>query len=212
MTMGIITDHPIAIGSYDHENPKGALDQQGHEGLEFFAVLKTSYPDIKTVLDVGTAAGWFVYNGVRSGFDIYGIEGTDKADAATPWVLYKNVRLFHADLRYPFYLFNHTTAGGQRALSPLFDLVTAWDVLEHLTEEGIDNFLKCIYMMSRKYFMATIEFTEENNEGYHILCRPREWWVEKFKDYGFIEQPFDQIVQRARFSPEENCFILKLEK
>ena len=208
--MKIITAHPIAIDSHDHEVPRGALDQQGHEGLEFFTELKVAYPGIKTVLDLGTGSGWFVNNGVKCGFDAYGIEGTDKVDKLVPWLVFKDVRLFHADLRHPFYLFNHTTTGGERALSPLFNLITAWDVLEHLTEETIDTFLGCIYAMSSKYFMATIEFTEEGNEGYHTLCKPREWWVGKFREHGFIEQPFDAIIQKARHSPEENCFILKM--
>jgi SAM-dependent methyltransferase len=230
-TVIITTKYPIALDSVDHLEPRGALDQQGHEGIEFFTRLKGAYPSIKTVLDLGTGSGWFVSNGVKCGFDVYGIEGTDKVNGKPPWVSYIDQRLFHADLRQRFVLERPYYFGNQLYHEKLkgtpvvtenditlgilkVDLVTAWDVMEHMTAESIDIVMENIYRHLKHggCFMGTIEFTDKDNEGYHTLCRSREWWVCKFEEYGFKDLGFAPILQLARHSPEENCFMLQKEK
>lgn len=218
MLLTITTDRPIALDSVDHLEPRGALDQQGHEGIEFFTELKQVYPDIKTVLDLGAGSGWFVNNGVKCGFDAHGVEGTDKVDSEAPWLVFSDRRLFHADLRYPFYIFYpdvyYRQGVGAANFYVLFDLITAWDVMEHLSEDSIDTTMKNItrHLNRGGYLMGTIEFSDKDNEGYHTLCKPREWWVSKFEEFGFKDLGFNSILQLARHSPEENCFMLQKEK
>lgn len=215
--LSVETDYPIALDSMDHLEPHGALDQQGHEGIEFFKELHIKFPQVNHVLDFGTGMGTFVDNGIKAGFDVYGIEGTDKVDSATPWVRYKNQRLFHADLRHPFYIFYPAEYYRQGIMATdfyaLFDLITAWDVMEHLSEDSIDIVMENItrHLNSGGYFMGTIEFSDTDNERYHTLCKPRGWWITKFEEYGFKDCGFDTILQKARHSPEENCFMLRRE-
>jgi predicted TPR repeat methyltransferase len=217
--MKIRTRYPIAVDSNDHLIPRGALDQQGHEGIEFFAELRVRYPEIKSILDLGTGTGAFVANGLADDYEICGIDGTDAVDQTLPWAYYKNKVLFHADLRYSFtlgeekevYIDEFYGPTEYRVYPHKFDLITAWDVMEHLTEDTIGNTLDSItrHLVQQGYFMGTIEFTNTDNELYHHLCKPREWWLEKFTECGFEELPFDSIVLKARQSPIENCFILR---
>jgi hypothetical protein len=222
----IITDNPIALDSEDHRNPRGALDQQGHEGKEFFQAIKVSYPDIKSVIDLGTGSGWFITNALDLGFEAYGIDGTDAVDETGPWYLLKNKRLFHADLRYPFCLEEHCSPRGLLGIigSPYrksgqefpikVDLITSWDVLEHMAEDQIDTVMNNIvkHLKPLGYFMGTIYFEVEGNEGYHTLCKPREWWISKFEEFGFVDKGYDTLLPLARNSPAENCFLLRKEK
>jgi hypothetical protein len=193
--MRIVTDHPIALDSNDHLFPKGAIESD-YSGEQFLLELKNEFPDIQSILDLGTGPGYFVVNGVVHGYDICGIEGTDKVDDKEPWLIYKDRYLFHADIRHPFRL-------GQRQ----FDLVTAREVLEHMTIETINTVMENIARHTN-VFMGTIEFEDTYNELYHTLCMPREWWVNKFKEFGFKDMGYHPILSLMRGEPgvPEKCF------
>lgn len=215
----IITKHPIALDSADHTDPHGALDQRGNEGVEFFYELSRKYPEVKSVLDLGTGTGAFVANGIADDFEAYGIEGSDCVDSSLPWVYYKDTRLFHADLRHRFVLGEQRERWIDEPYGPTeyrtypkqFDLITAWDVMEHLDENTIEVSLENFVRHTRKgsYVMATIVFDNTDNEKYHTLCKPRCWWTSLFASYGFENLGFDSIILQARQSPKQNCFLFR---
>jgi 2-polyprenyl-3-methyl-5-hydroxy-6-metoxy-1,4-benzoquinol methylase len=201
--MEILTNKPIAIDSNDHIKPHGALNT-AHNGEEFFIKLKEEFPGLHKVLDIGTGPGVFVTNGLSHGYDIYGIDGTDAVERFNDWVELKDHRLFHTDLQVPFTLV-------ENGALVTFDLITAWDVMEHMTEEKI-NIVLCNIRSHLKiggYLMATIEYSNLNNELYHHICYDRPWWEDKFDEFGFENLGFKEVVQKTRGNPEHQCFCLR---
>lgn len=69
-------------------------------------------------LDLGCAAGYFVDAALRRGFDAFGVEPSPRARAHCPSSVARRV----------------VEALDDPALPERFDLVTLWDVLEHLTD------------------------------------------------------------------------------
>lgn len=214
--MRIYTEHPIAVDSNDHLIPHGTVRDRS-DATKFCEFVRYNWPEKQTLLDLGTANGTVVTSAVYQGFDAYGIEGSDaprlrQAEiAGEPWNNYYNVRLFHADLRYPFTLSNDDTLDSTRIpyrCPVAFDIITAWDVLEHMTEETIDTVMENIRKHSKTgtFVMATIQFDAKNNQLYHHLLKPRGWWINKFDEFGFKDKGDSPMLNMVRKVAVENRF------
>src|SRR5690606_24173249 len=75
-----------------------------------------------------------------------------------------------------------------------FDLITAWEVLEHVPEERLPALIQNVHVHLAKggLFIASIPFDREdgsvNGEPWHVTWRPRRWWDELFRTWGFIQR------------------------
>ena len=82
-----------------------------------------------------------------------------------------------------------------------FDWIITKDVLEHLDEEDIDIVIpqfkdsasKCFHVIplgnNNKYTVHNYELDET-----HRLAKPKEWWIEKFRRFGWELVSFDYKV------------------
>jgi 2-polyprenyl-3-methyl-5-hydroxy-6-metoxy-1,4-benzoquinol methylase len=210
--MIIITQNPIALDSNDHLHPSGCINDH-HDATEFCDYLIKHWPNRKTLLDLGTATGTVVSSSVERNFDAFGVEGSDAPKRMQlekgegPWVKYGGIRLFNADIRYPFQLYRENN---ERAK---FDIITAWDVLEHMTEKTINTVLENIkrHSIGGAFMIATISFESYPNDLYHLLPRPREWWLSKFSEFDFIDKGLSPMLQLVRKgTPFENQFWFEL--
>lgn len=223
--MHIVTEHPIALDSNDHLKPWGAIQDYG-DPTNLCNYMITEWPDKKTLLDLGTANGSVVAGATFMGYDAYGIEGSDAArkgqGESEPWGIYYNTRLFNADLRYPFYLYKTMQGYFNRRcdihyetydLLCTFSLITAWDVMEHLTEDTIDVTMNNIARHSHRgtFFLATIQFDNVGNKLYHHLLKHREWWLAKFAEFGFKNKGFCGAHELMRWVPQPNRFWFEKE-
>ncbi len=122
-----------------------------------------------TVLDYGCGTGEYVHSWLDLGVEAYGYDVSKHAVSNS-----------------------YGQAGGRCYNSlvelPLsrYDLVTCYDVLEHLTEAQVDETLRAIAGLATKDVLFSICMAGDANferDSTHILCRSRNWWKAKLSEY-----------------------------
>src|SRR3990170_1119622 len=154
MTWHLDTDHPIAVNSYDHLYPLGTA-RDNTKSPDFNARLFGLYPGQIGVLDLGCAGGGFVESVIEDGHIAVGLEGSDyslKLKRAA-WATVPG-NLFTCDISYPFVL--HAGDG----LPCKFDVVTAWDSLEHIEMGDLDMVFDNIKLHSKYRAMFLMTTTQ----------------------------------------------------
>lgn len=181
----VVTEHPIATGSADHQVPRGAVNDNTRHP-RFVQRVEDVLGRNLSVLDLGCAGGGLVLDFLIAGHDAIGIEGSDapKRRALGEWLNMPD-RLFTADITKPFKIVDDTDSPKR------FDLVTAWEVMEHI---GIEQ-IKGLFENVRKHLrlgglfvvsIATFEDADpESGAVFHVTVKPRQWWEELFVAEGF---------------------------
>lgn len=99
------------------------------------------------VLDLGCAGGQMIYDFYRIGWRAVGLEGSDypKRARTGAWKHLADTHLFTCDITKPF------------ALSCQFNLITAWEVLEHIEERDLPQLFRNIddHLLPGGYFIAS---------------------------------------------------------
>ena len=70
------------------------------------------------------------------------------------------------------------------------DLVTCFDVLEHIPEEAIAAVLKEMYRVTKKHLMVGIALVSAYKKMFdgsepHICIKPSQWWCDRMEEAGF---------------------------
>lgn len=186
------TDYPIAIDSYDH------IDNQVHPAwksidksfnLKFNSKLYQISPPPVSILDIGCGGGSFVKTILDDGNEAVGLEGSThpKEMELIGWIDVPN-NLFTCDIIHPFIL--HTG----NHISYQFDVVTAWEVLEHIEEQNLPLVFNNIYKHLRVdglFIMTTptsINKPPKYGLDHHRTRKGWEWWIETIESYGFARQ------------------------
>jgi len=124
------TKNPVAIETTDHQLPRGAIrDSTTHP--DFNRALRKLLCGTKfRLLDLGCAGGGLVRSFLQEGVEAIGIEGSDhpRRMGLGEWNRCP-LHLFTYDITEPFQLEFATNEIVQ------FDVITAWEVLEHIPEE-----------------------------------------------------------------------------
>jgi 2-polyprenyl-3-methyl-5-hydroxy-6-metoxy-1,4-benzoquinol methylase len=137
------------------------------------------------VLDLGCAGGGLVEDFLEAGHDAYGIDGAEAAKREA-WLRHPE-RFFQADISRSFYIEGRC-----------FDVVTAFEVLEHLSEQSAIGLVQKVdvYLQRRGIFIATISLVPDEVDGvqYHQTVRPADWWREVLEGNGFtlLDDPFTE--------------------
>lgn len=72
-----------------------------------------------------------------------------------------------------------------------FNVITAWEVLEHIKEHDLQELFKNIknHLSDDGIFVGSVAMTEDvdpvTGAIYHVTVKPREWWHEKIESFGF---------------------------
>ncbi|WP_080509832.1 class I SAM-dependent methyltransferase [Haloarcula marismortui] len=122
-----------------------------------------------SVIDVGCAIGYYLKEFEERGADIYGIEGANRAvkNAVVDDIL-------HADLREPVSI-SHTS-----------ELVTCFEVAEHLHPMYADQLVDTIAQLTEPEGMAIISAAPPGQHGtHHLNLQPKTYWIEKFESRKF---------------------------
>lgn len=179
--MKLITDHPVAVASADHIHPRGAMQDNTHSP-RFVDACRRVFTN-PSLLDLGCAGGGLVKDFLDAGLQAYGLEGSDfpKTAAHGEWSRIPE-NLFCCDITKPFTL----TDDGRAAFQ--FDVISAWEVLEHIQENDLPQFFQNI-VAHLKYggvFVASIAtYPDETPDAkYHVTIKDAEWWENQFSEHG----------------------------
>jgi 2-polyprenyl-3-methyl-5-hydroxy-6-metoxy-1,4-benzoquinol methylase len=157
---------------------------------ETAAYLSTLFNDARSFLDLGCAKGFLVRCLRESGRECWGFDfsrwAVEHADeSARPFVQLASV--------------------DDIAFERRFDLLLAFEVFAHLTEEQVRSFLRRARPWIRTAFLATIPCFASDNERSqyqasdqdlsHITLRSRDWWHQLFLQAGWSAAHSD--LQRA---------------
>lgn len=178
------TDHPIAYDSPDHIFPWGTKnDNSTNEGfinetLEFW---KQRGKDKINFLDLGCSGGQLVVDYVNKGHLGVGLEGSDYSvvHKRANWPKYYNKNLFTCDVTKEYKLFNN-----DKRIK--FDVISAWEVIEHIKPEDLKSFFKHINdnLNSGGFFCGSVSMNVEILEG-HVLHQTvwnEKTWYENFPE------------------------------
>lgn len=73
-----------------------------------------------------------------------------------------------------------------------FDVITSFDMLEHILPEDVDNVLKEFDRVSKKGMIFSIAY-HQVKRGLHKTIQPEEWWMEKLSKYGKVDKFYKYI-------------------
>jgi SAM-dependent methyltransferase len=183
------TNRPVALDSIDYICPRGAI-RDNSKNLRFNQILeKKIFPNKKfSLLDFGCAGGGFVRSILEAGHVGVGLDGSDiqKKRNLGEWSSCP-LHFFTVDLTEKFHLKDKAGAG------LVFDIVTAWEVLEHIEEEKIPILIQnaASHLKTNGLFVASIDQTPDFNPitgaNYHVTLKSQQWWIDIFNQHGFKE-------------------------
>ena len=204
------TDYPIAYESLDHLYPHGTI-QDNTRYPRFIEKCETLLrPKGKlSFLDLGCSGGGMVLEAALRGHVSIGLEGSDASlkEQRAEWRLLGD-RLMTCDIAKPFKL------RGSDGQNYKFDVITAWEVLEHIQENDIGQLLENIkeHLSEDGFFVGSIanwdDIDPETGVNWHVTVHPYEWWKERFEAAGMqvCSEMFDPIdLARGGYNPP-HCY------
>jgi len=182
------TAHPVAAASADHLHPRGtAVDNSVNPrfNLRVYGLLATQ--EKISLMDLGCAGGGLVRSFLEDGHIAIGIEGSDlsRRERSGEWDTIP-FHLFTCDLTKPF----QVKLDGRPFQ---FDVITAWEVLEHIPDAALTCMIQSIHSHLRTggYFIGSVDLLPDGNPltgaCYHRTLQPAEWWAERFRAQGLVK-------------------------
>jgi len=208
MKFKLITDHPVALDSPDHIQPHGTKRDNTIKPRFNECLIDCFEGKKPSVLDFGCAGGGMVRSLIDDGCIAVGLEGSDYnlVRNRKEWRVIPD-NLFTCDLGYPFTLTNGSKEPYQ------FDVITAWEFLEHMPEERlpvmIENMRRHLkpkgLLIGSTNPSSTFEYAHAPGDmEHHLTQKSMVWWSDLFWDHGFksdrdIEQHFNGKSAWLRF-------------
>lgn len=176
----------LAIDSNDHKFPCGTKNDNTRYP-RFVKKCEDYFGRKINLLDLGCAGGGLVLDFLLYGHRAYGIEGSNYSliNQRAEWRSIPN-NLFVADITKPF---DFRDDIDQRIK---FDLITMWEVLEHIKEKDLPGLIENIVanLTIGGLFVASIGLEEQMhptaNVKLHHTVKSVEWWQKLFYEYNFV--------------------------
>ena len=184
--MFLDTDYPIASDSNDHLHPLGTKNNLEWEPFNqhLFELFDGARP---SVLEIGCAGGAVVRSLIDDGCLAIGLEGSDynQARQSGEWAVIPD-NLMTCDLGFPF-----TLSLFENGEPYEFDVIIAWEFIEHLPEDRLPTMMDNIkrHLKLGGYFIgSSTSFTFGKEIQYHQTGHKLDWWEALFKRHGFIHR------------------------
>jgi SAM-dependent methyltransferase len=184
------TDHPIACESPDHLQPWGTANNE-KPNYAFVLYYLWKCGNNGRYLDLGCSCGSLATHFSRVGWHAIGLEGSDysKRHQRAHWRTESGTVLHTADIGQPF------TINEKSGNIAAFDVITAWDVLEHLTEPQLVTL--CATIQKHTAEGAELIITTDNTPDVHggVDLHQTKWPVERW--IGFLSEHLPCFELRA---------------
>lgn len=182
----------IAYDSPDHLVPWGTSRDNSKNSFfnEKLYELFRNLDHPLRVLDLGCSGGGFIRECLNDGCIAVGLEGSDYSSrmSRAEWAYLADKFLFTADITRKFDIFGVYEGDQNRLIK--FDVITSWDVLEHILEIDLPNVCEnlirnlsddglCIFSISNSSdIIRGVEL--------HQTIQPKQWWIELFRKCGLV--------------------------
>jgi 2-polyprenyl-3-methyl-5-hydroxy-6-metoxy-1,4-benzoquinol methylase len=214
----VITEHRVAFDSPDHMAPCGTKENNSTNRsfvLLMNKILRREFPNSQLkFLDLGCSGGQLVKDFRDLGYVSAGLEGSDYSlkHGRANWPLLANKNLFTCDISKPFEI-------KSREKGVKFNLITIWEVLEHIRIEELDTVFKNIINHLEKggYFIASTSSSSAMSNGLELhqtRMSNQEWHKyiqERFKELAPVDLGL-KYYQYVRFRyitlHGENSFLV----
>lgn len=146
-----------------------------------------------SVIDVGCAIGDLVAGFQDLGKHAFGIEGSQGAE---PYLVCPRDTVFFRDLRRPL----DSPAAIKKLFirapdrKPLYGLVTALEVAEHIEPEYAEQFVTTLTELSNRVLISAAPPGQKGH--YHVNCQPVSYWDALFGKRGYVRK--DGIVRTIK--------------
>lgn len=172
----------VAIHSADHLYPRGtAVDNTRWPA--FVIACEQHFGDTIAYLDLGCSGGGLVFDFAIRGHFAIGLEGSDYSlkRLRAEWRTIPD-NLFTCDIAKPFTI----RAKKEQAIKE-FDVISAWDVLEHLSVEQLKTLLNNVtnHLADDGYFIGSVSTIADG--PHHVTVQDENWWYQFFADNGFSD-------------------------
>ena len=186
VSLSMHSDRAVAGDSPDHLEPRGTKNDNTRHP-RFVRRCEELLPTI-VHMDLGCAGTGLVWDFTLRGHISVGVEGSDynPKEQRAEWRVIPD-RLFTADICHPYQIKDRN---GQRLL---FNLVTAWELFEHIPTDKVDDVIShIIESMTDKALLVCSVATFVDRDAvtgtvYHQTVKPKEWWVDRFARQGLRE-------------------------
>ena len=189
----IETDNPVAYDSIDHTHPSGTI-RDNTLCRSFVAACEKYYKKKISYLDLGCSGGGLVRNFLENKNFSIGVEGSNISylKGRAEWSRIPR-HLFTADITKPYNiksLKNNTNFK--------FNVIGAWEVMEHLPEESLPELCRNIYnhLSDDGIFTASIA---THPLPHHICLHEEDWWTETFSKNGLKKISHSEIFKNEDF-------------
>jgi len=203
-TIKLKTDNPIAYESPDHLMPWGTMRDNSTnsnfiEEIQDFFKLNYDLDKIK-FMDLGCSGGQLVVDFHNKGNLAVGLEGSDYSvkHQRANWPEYHDKILFTCDVTKPYELYKDDQ-------KILFNLITAWEVIEHIHPDDLKMFFQYINdnLEENGIFVGSISTNDDVINGYvlHQSVFSEIKWYEKFPEVlentslKLYAYPFKEVVR-----------------
>jgi SAM-dependent methyltransferase len=191
------SEHPVARDSVDHLYPHGTANDNTH-WPPFVEACERLFASPLCFLDLGCAGGGLVKDFVDRGHYAVGLEGSDYSERTgrAEWTTIPG-HLATCDIRRPFHL-------SHRDGTPLrFDVISAWDVLEHIDEVDLPVLLENVFehLKDAGVFVGSVSTRPAralpDGRNYHATVQPVSWWHDLFGRHAFTDAGLEAFAFHA---------------
>lgn len=147
----------------------------------------------KSVIDIGCAIGDLVKGFQDLGIDAKGLEGSETAE---PYLAVRRESVVFTDLRTPL-----PVDIGK------FDLVTCFEVFEHIEPEYADQLCANMSVLSDRLLISAAPPGQGGH--YHVNCQLPDYWDEKLKKYGYNRDMVIEALIKEKLRPKEGVEGIK---
>lgn len=204
----IKTSKPLVMESQDYLAPIGNISDN-HFNISYLNEIEEFFNKKKlSILDLGCAGGQFVVEANLRNHIAVGIDGVDhvlfnkNAAGHHNWKKYYEKYFFLTDMGVNFEILENN-------LIYKFDLISAWEVVEHIFPQNMNIFLTNIvnHLKSNGLFIGSI--SGHKHQWHPSASIDRELWTKKFAENNltFEEYKFNNVLRNDVLLPNSNSIL-----